>query len=142
MDTGTIILLCVGVVLLGGMFVFNYFASKKQRQAESDRLKSLKVGDKVMMTCGIQGTITEINEISPVDTMVVIRTGSDDAPSTLTFDIRAVYRTMNEITAQQPAEEEENAAAVPAEQNTAAASAEDNQNTAVTADEENTAEKK
>ena len=141
MDTGTIILLCVGVVLLGGMFVFNYFASKKQRQAESDRLKSLKVGDKVMMTCGIQGTITEINEISPVDTMVVIRTGSDDAPSTLTFDIRAVYRTMNEITAQQPAEEEENAAAAPAEQNTAAASAEE-QNAVAEDDKENTAEKK
>lgn len=141
MDTGTIILLCVGVVLLGGMFVFNYFASKKQRQAESDRLKSLKVGDKVMMTCGIQGTITEINEISPVDTMVVIRTGSDDAPSTLTFDIRAVYRTMNEITAQQPAEEEENAAAAPAEQNTAAASAKE-QNAVAEDDKENTAEKK
>ena len=123
------------------MFVFNYFASKKQRQAESDRLKSLKVGDKVMMTCGIQGTITEINEISPVDTMVVIRTGSDDAPSTLTFDIRAVYRTMNEITAQQPAEEEENAAAAPAEQNTAAASAEE-QNAVAEDDKENTAEKK
>ncbi len=95
-DAKTIIIFVVVGVLLVGMFVFNLFASKKQRKAEADRLKNLKIGDKVLMSCGIQGTITAINEVSPVDTYVTIRTGSDGEPCTLTFDVRAVYRTLDD----------------------------------------------
>ena len=95
-DAKTIIIFVVVGVLLVGMFVFNFFASKKQRKAEADRLKNLKIGDKVLMSCGIQGTITAINEVSPVDTYVTIRTGSDGEPCTLTFDVRAVYRTLDD----------------------------------------------
>ena len=95
-NTTMIVILIVGAVLLIGMFVFNYFSSKKQRKAEADRLKNLKPCDKVLMSCGIKGTIVEVNEISPVDTFVVIRTGSDQEPCTLTFDIRAVYRTFDD----------------------------------------------
>lgn len=95
-NNSMIIILIVGAVLLVGMFVFNFFSSKKQRKAEAERLKSLKPGDKVLMSCGIKGTIVEVNEISPVDTFVVIRTGSDQEPCTLTFDIRAVYRTFDD----------------------------------------------
>ena len=87
-DAKTIIIFVVAGVLIVGMFVFNMLTSKKQRKAEEDRLKNLKIGDKVLMSCGIQGTIVEINEISPVDTNVVIRTGSVDEPCTLTFDVR------------------------------------------------------
>ena len=90
------------------MFVFNMLTSKKQRKAEEDRLKNLKIGDKVLMSCGIQGTIVEINEISPVDTNVVIRTGSEDEPCTLTFDVRAVYRTLDDKASDTAAESETN----------------------------------
>ena len=107
MDGGTITLLCVGGGLLIFMFVFNYFASKKQRKAESDRLKNLKVGDRVLMSCGIQGTIVEINEISPVDTTVVIRTGNIDEPCTLTFDVRAVYQTIKSFESEETIEPEQ-----------------------------------
>lgn len=128
MDSGTIVILVVGVVLLVGMFIFNYFASKKQRQAESDRLKNLKVGDRVLMSCGIQGTIVEINEISPVDTNVVVRTGNIDEPCTLTFDVRAVYQTLNSANAEtaENVETEQTVAAsaeTEADDNTAAESA-------------------
>ncbi len=95
-DAKTIIIFVVAGVLIVGMFVFNMLTSKKQRKAEEDRLKNLKIGDKVLMSCGIQGTIVEINEISPVDTNVVIRTGSENEPCTLTFDVRAVYRTLDD----------------------------------------------
>ena len=97
-DAKTIIIFVVARVLIVGMFVFNMLTSKKQRKAEEDRLKNLKIGDKVLMSCGIQGTIVEINEISPVDTNVVIRTGSENEPCTLTFDVRAVYRTLDDKT--------------------------------------------
>ncbi len=97
-DAKTIIIFVVAGVLIVGMFVFNMLTSKKQRKAEEDRLKNLKIGDKVLMSCGIQGTIVEINEISPVDTNVVIRTGSENEPCTLTFDVRAVYRTLDDKT--------------------------------------------
>lgn len=123
-DAKTIIIFVVAGVLLVGMFVFNMLTSKKQRKAEADRLKNLKVGDKVLMSCGIQGTIVEINDISPVDTNVVIRTGSENEPCTLTFDVRAVYRTLDEKTENTSAENEtkeektEEKVEVPADNNT------------------------
>lgn len=107
-DAKTIIIFVVAGVLIVGMFVFNMLTSKKQRKAEEDRLKNLKIGDKVLMSCGIQGTIVEINEISPVDTNVVIRTGSEDEPCTLTFDVRAVYRTLYDKASDTAAESETN----------------------------------
>lgn len=107
-DAKTIIIFVVAGVLIVGMFVFNMLTSKKQRKAEEDRLKNLKIGDKVLMSCGIQGTIVEINEISPVDTNVVIRTGSEDEPCTLTFDVRAVYRTLDDKASDTAAESEAN----------------------------------
>ena len=107
-DAKTIIIFVVAGVLIVGMFVFNMLTSKKQRKAEEDRLKNLKIGDKVLMSCGIQGTIVEINEISPVDTNVVIRTGSEDEPCTLTFDVRAVYRTLDDKASDTAAESETN----------------------------------
>lgn len=108
-DAKTIIIFVVAGVLIVGMFVFNMLTSKKQRKAEEDRLKNLKIGDKVLMSCGIQGTIVEINEISPVDTNVVIRTGSEDEPCTLTFDVRAVYRTLDDKASDMAVESETNA---------------------------------
>ncbi|MBS6476636.1 MAG: preprotein translocase subunit YajC [Firmicutes bacterium] len=107
-DAKTIIIFVVAGVLIVGMFVFNMLTSKKQRKAEEDRLKNLKIGDKVLMSCGIQGTIVEINEISPVDTNVVIRTGSEDEPCTLTFDVRAVYRTLDDKASDTAVESETN----------------------------------
>ena len=107
-DAKTIIIFVVPGVLIVGMFVFNMLTSKKQRKAEEDRLKNLKIGDKVLMSCGIQGTIVEINEISPVDTNVIIRTGSEDEPCTLTFDVRAVYRTLDDKASDTAAESETN----------------------------------
>lgn len=107
-DAKTIIIFVVAGVLIVGMFVFNMLTSKKQRKAEEDRLKNLKIGDKVLMSCGIQGTIVEINEISPVDTNVVIRTGSEDESCTLTFDVRAVYRTLDDKASDTAAESETN----------------------------------
>lgn len=107
-DAKTIIIFVVAGVLIVGMFVFNMLTSKKQRKAEEDRLKNLKIGDKVLMSCGIQGTIVEINEISPVDTNVIIRTGSEDEPCTLTFDVRAVYRTLDGKASDTAAESETN----------------------------------
>lgn len=107
-DAKTIIIFVVAGVLIVGMFVFNMLTSKKQRKAEEDRLKNLKIGDKVLMSCGIQGTIVEINEISPVDTNVVIRTGSEDEPCTLTFDVRAVYRALDDKASDTAVESETN----------------------------------
>ena len=107
-DAKTIIIFVVAGVLIVGMFVFNMLTSKKQRKAEEDRLKNLKIGDKVLMSCGIHGTIVEINEISPVDTNVVIRTGSEDEPCTLTFDVRAVYRTLDDKASDTAVESETN----------------------------------
>lgn len=92
-DIGTIIMLCVIVLLAVALFFFNRAARKKNKQLEEERMSSFKVGDKVMTSSGIYGTIVDIKEISPVDKLVNIRTGTEEESSVLTFDIRAIYRT-------------------------------------------------
>ena len=92
-DIGTIIMLCVIVLLAVALFFFNRAARKKNKQLEEERMSSFKVGDKVMTSSGIYGTIVDIKEISPVDKLVNIRTGTEEEYSVLTFDIRAIYRT-------------------------------------------------
>ena len=90
-DIGTIIMLCVIVLLAVALFFFNRAARKKNKQLEEERMSSFKVGDKVMTSSGIYGTIVDIKEISPVDKLV--NTGTEEESSVLTFDIRAIYRT-------------------------------------------------
>ena len=91
-DIGTIIMLCVIVLLAVALFFFNRAARKKNKQLEEERMSSFKVGDKVMTSSGIYGTIVDIKEISPVDKLVNIRTGTEEESSVLPFDIRPIYR--------------------------------------------------
>ena len=69
-------MLCVIVLLAVALFFFNRAARKKNKQLEEERMSSFKVGDKVMTSSGIYGTIVDIKEISPVDKLVNIRTGT------------------------------------------------------------------
>lgn len=130
-DIGTIIMLCVIVLLAVALFFFNRAARKKNKQLEEERMSSFKVGDKVMTSSGIYGTIVDIKEISPVDKLVNIRTGTEEESSVLTFDIRAIYRTSvsnngeteeeNIAASETPAENSEVTAENTAENNTESA---------------------
>ena len=130
-DIGTIIMLCVIVLLAVALFFFNRAARKKNKQLEEERMSSFKVGDKVMTSSGIYGTIVDIKEISPVDKLVNIRTGTEEESSVLTFDIRAIYRTSvsnngeteeeNTAASETPAENSEVTAENTAENNTESA---------------------
>lgn len=68
------------VLILGAfMFVF-WFSGRKQRKREkmmAERRKNLKNGDRVMMTCGIYGTVMEIGSDEDIVTIAV---GPDKIP--------------------------------------------------------------
>lgn len=66
------------VVLALMLFLF-WFMGRKQRKQQkimAERRNNLKVGDKVMMTCGIYGTVTEIG-----DSVVTVLTGGPEGTS-------------------------------------------------------------
>lgn len=64
------------LLVLGLMLFLFWFMGRKQRKQQkimAERRNNLKNGDKVMMTCGIYGTVTEVG-----DTAVTIVTGGTD----------------------------------------------------------------
>ena len=68
-----------------------------ERTVWSNLSCQFSVGDKVLTSCGIIGTIVRLDEISPVDMNMVIETGEGDNKSTLTFDIRALYQVLERV---------------------------------------------
>lgn len=110
-------LILVMVIFLAVMYLVSGFFQKKQKKADDEKLKQLKVGDKVLMSCGIIGNILRIDEVSPVDTYVLLETGEGDNKSTMTFDIRALYMVIKppQSEVEEPAEEQiqENAETAP-----------------------------
>ena len=80
------------VVLALMLFLF-WFMGRKQRKQQkimAERRNNLKVGDKVMMTCGIYGTVTEIG-----DSVVTVLTGGPEGTSlVLTSSISLLLNMM------------------------------------------------
>ena len=77
------------VVLLLVMFIMMNARNKKESQKVQEQTNSLKVGDKIMTTSGVYGTITEINYDDTKKT-IVIETGGK-TKSFMTIDAYAVY---------------------------------------------------
>ena len=77
------------VVLLLVMFVMMNARNKKESQRVQEQTNSLKVGDKIMTTSGVYGTITEVN-FDDTKKTIVIETGGK-TKSFMTIDAYAVY---------------------------------------------------
>ena len=77
------------VLLLLVMFVMMNARNKKESQRVQEQTNSLKVGDKIMTTSGVYGTITEIN-FDDTKKTIVIETGGR-TKSFMTIDAYAVY---------------------------------------------------
>lgn len=85
----SIVLIVVVVVLLFAMpFVMN-MKNKKESQKVQEQTNSLKVGDKILTTSGVYGTITELI-FDEAKKTVVIETGGKEK-SYLTIDAYAIY---------------------------------------------------
>lgn len=110
--TVTIVIVVVLVLLLVGLFVSNFFASKKQRKVEADTISSLKVGDEIETRGGIVGKIIAIRERSPEIREVDILTGS----TVITIFSEGFYRVITKADAQVPAEENVDTSTVPQEE--------------------------
>ena len=77
------------VVLLLVMFIMMNAKNKRESQRVQEQTNSLKVGDKIMTTSGVYGTITEIN-FDDAKKTIVIETGGK-TKSFMTIDAYAVY---------------------------------------------------
>lgn len=78
----------IGVVIVG-LFVYNYFARKKQQKAIEEKMSSIKSGDKIKTIGLICGTVVSVDD---VQNTVVIATGDEDHQSFLTIDKSAIYQ--------------------------------------------------
>lgn len=84
------ILPVVLLVLIIGIFILNYFRSKKNQQSMKDMVESLKVGDNVKTYSGIYGKILEIVETTD-GKVAVLETGSENNKGIFSIDINAIY---------------------------------------------------
>lgn len=84
------ILPAVLLVLVIGIFILNYFKSKKSQENMQNMVNSLKVGDNVKTYSGIYGKIIEIVETTD-GKVAVLETGSENNKGIFSIDINAIY---------------------------------------------------
>lgn len=84
------VLIAVVVLLLIALPILMNARNKKETQKVQEQTNSLKVGDKVLTTSGVYGTIIEL-KFDDSKKCVVLETGSKDKKSYLTVDAYAIY---------------------------------------------------
>lgn len=84
------ILPAVLLVLVIGIFLLNYFRSKKNQESMKNMVDGLKVGDNVKTYSGIYGKIIEIVETTD-GKVAVLETGSEKNKGIFSIDINAIY---------------------------------------------------
>ena len=100
-------LLIILVVLLVGMFIWNFYRQKKYQKQEELMMQEIKVGSKVKTYSGIYGTVVGIYDTTDGRVAVL----SLDGKSTMEVDFRSLYcvdkkRMIDDEEPVQPAEEE------------------------------------
>ncbi len=83
------ILLAVVVLMLIALPIMMNQKNKRETQKIQEQTNSLKVGDKILTTSGVYGTITEL-KFDETQKLVVIETGGKEK-SYLTVDAYAIY---------------------------------------------------
>lgn len=84
------ILPAVLLVLVIGIFILNYFRSKKSKENMQNMVNSIKVGDKVKTYSGFYGKIIEITETTD-GKVAVLETGNEGNHGYLSIDMNAIY---------------------------------------------------
>lgn len=110
-DAGTnvwsYVLIAVVALLLIAMPIMMNVRNKRESQKVQEQTNSLKVGDKILTTSGVYGTITEI-KFDESKKQVVIETGGK-TKSYLTVDAYAIYTVFKseaELAREQAAKQE------------------------------------
>lgn len=88
-NTWNYVLIAVVVLLLVAMPIFMNSRNKRETQKVQEQTNSLKVGDKVLTTSGVYGTIVEL-KFDDSQKMVVLETGGKNK-SYLSVDAYAIY---------------------------------------------------
>ncbi|MBQ7373541.1 MAG: preprotein translocase subunit YajC [Clostridia bacterium] len=107
-DGGWVIWVVFAVAIVV-MIVMNHFSNKKrkaQMEAEKEKRNSIQPGFKIVTIGGIVGTVAEVDDDANT---FVLKTGTEENPSYLTFDKVAIYTSEDPNapteTEEQPAEE-------------------------------------
>lgn len=98
------ILIAVVVLMLIALPIMMNQKNKRETQKIQEQTNSLKVGDKILTTSGVYGTITEI-KFDDTQKLVVIETGGK-TKSYMTVDAYAIYtvfKSEEELKAEQQA---------------------------------------
>ncbi len=90
MDITTIIIMCVLIVGIIGLFVWQTISGKKKQKEAQDMVNTLKIGDRVKTIGGICGFVAQIND---AENTFVLETGLEENKSYIKFDKGAIYQT-------------------------------------------------
>lgn len=84
------VLPAVLLVLVIGIFILNYFKSKKAKENMQQVINQLKVGDNVKTYSGFYGKIVEITETTD-GKVAVLQTGTESNYGYISIDMNAIY---------------------------------------------------
>lgn len=84
------VLIGVVALLLIAMPIMMNARNKRETQKVQEQTNSLKIGDKILTTSGVYGTIVEL-KFDDTQKVVVIETGSKEHKSYMSIDAYAVY---------------------------------------------------
>lgn len=84
------VLPAVLLVLVIGIFILNYFKSKKAKENMQQVINQLKVGDNVKTYSGFYGKIVEITETTD-GKVAVLQTGTEGNYGYISIDMNAIY---------------------------------------------------
>ena len=84
------VLPAVLLVLVIGIFILNYFKSKKANENMQQVINQLKVGDNVKTYSGFYGKIVEITETTD-GKVAVLQTGTEGNYGYISIDMNAIY---------------------------------------------------
>jgi len=89
-----IILILGGVALVVLMFVLPTLTNRKRSAAISELRNGVGKGDLIKTVSGVIGTVVDVEDISPVDRVLVIETGAKGRETTLRMDIGGMLMIM------------------------------------------------
>jgi len=89
------ILAVLGVLFIGVMFVLPAVTNRKRGAAIAEMRNSVQKGDVIKTVSGVIGTIVDMEEISPVDKVLIIETGCEGCKSFMRIDFAGMLTVMS-----------------------------------------------
>ncbi|MCL2370084.1 MAG: preprotein translocase subunit YajC [Firmicutes bacterium] len=89
------IMVVLGIFVIGAFFVLPTLTNRKRRAAIHDLRNSVGKGDVIKTVSGVIGTVVDMEDISPVDKVMIIETGCEGCKTYMRIDFAGMLMIMS-----------------------------------------------